>query len=137
MRESGHDTTYRLEKPSLNLGTINLQSLLYKHEVDVATAIREVFDDELELEEDFDLHHSFEHRGIRESASFTLACASQDQRRMACSCGFAQDAIDKYCCDESKSLYFDYDTVQEKQSLYESATSFWSLWAGCTSQEQG
>jgi alpha,alpha-trehalase len=37
---------------------------------------------------------------------------------------FRLEVIDKYCWSESKSLYFDYDTVQEKQSLYESATSF-------------
>ena len=40
VRESGHDTTYRLEKRCANLGTIDLQSLLYKYEVDIATAIR-------------------------------------------------------------------------------------------------
>ena len=44
--------------------------------------------------------------------------------------------IDKYCWNESKALYFDYDTVQEKQSLYESVTAFWTLWAGCASEEQ-
>ena len=55
IRESGHDTTYHLEKRCANLGTIDLQALLYKYEDDIATAICEVFDDELEFEEDFDL----------------------------------------------------------------------------------
>jgi alpha,alpha-trehalase len=138
VRESGHDTTYRLEKRCANLGTIDLQSLLYKYEVDIATAIREVFDDELELEEDFDLApfppsveaYANPHRERSRARPQTSAewFARADFRR---------EAIDKYCWNESKSLYFDYDTVRERQSLYETATSFWPLWAGCASEEQG
>ncbi|KAN0113589.1 alpha,alpha-trehalase-neutral trehalase [Russula decolorans] len=138
VRESGHDTTYRLEKRCANLGTIDLQSLLYKYEVDIATAIREVFDDELELEEDFDLApfppsveaYANPHRERSRARPQTSAewFARADFRR---------EAIDTYCWNESKSLYFDYDTVQEKQSLYESSTTFWPLWAGCASEEQG
>ncbi|KAF8492628.1 alpha,alpha-trehalase-neutral trehalase [Russula emetica] len=138
VRESGHDTTYRLEKRCANLGTIDLQSLLYKYEVDIATAIREVFDDELELEEDFDLApfppsveaYANPHRERSRARPQTSAewFARADFRR---------EAIDTYCWNESKSMYFDYDTVQEKQSLYESSTTFWPLWAGCASEEQG
>jgi alpha,alpha-trehalase len=138
VRESGHDTTYRLEKRCANLGTIDLQSLLYKYEVDIATAIREVFDDELELDEDFDLApfppsveayaHPKRERSLSRAQNSAEWFARADWRR---------EAIDRYCWNESKSLYFDYDTVQEKQSLYESATAFWPLWAGCASEEQG
>ena len=49
---------------------------------------------------------------------------------------FRQDRIDEYLWNESKSLYFDYDTAQEHQILYESVTAFWALWAGCASDEQ-
>ncbi|KAH9060413.1 hypothetical protein EDB83DRAFT_2315705 [Lactarius deliciosus] len=52
--ELRHNMTYLLEKRCANLGTIDLQSLLYEYEVDIATAISEVFE-ELELDEDFDL----------------------------------------------------------------------------------
>jgi len=48
-----------------------------------------------------------------------------------------KERIDKYLWNNAKNLYFDYDTVQEKQILYESVTAFWSLWAGCASEEQG
>ncbi|KAH9015970.1 alpha,alpha-trehalase-neutral trehalase [Lactarius deliciosus] len=138
VRESGHDTTYRLEKRCANLGTIDLQSLLYKYEVDIATAIREVFDDELELDEDFDLApfppsveaYANPHR------ERSLA-RSQTSAEWFARADFRRDMIDRYCWNESKSLYFDYDTVQEKQSLYESATAFWPMWAGCASEEQG
>jgi len=49
---------------------------------------------------------------------------------------FRKQVIDKYLWNESKNLYFDYDTVTEKQSLYESVTALWVLWAGCASEEQ-
>jgi alpha,alpha-trehalase len=138
VRESGHDTTYRLEKRCANLGTIDLQSLLYKYEVDIATAIREVFDDELELEEDFDLApfppsvEAYANPHRERSRAHPQTSAEWFARA-----DFRREAIDTYCWNESKSLYFDYDTVQEKQSLYESSTTFWPLWAGCASEEQG
>ncbi|THH15567.1 hypothetical protein EW146_g4940 [Bondarzewia mesenterica] len=137
VRESGHDTTYRLEKRCANLGTIDLQALLYKYEIDIATAIREVFDDELELEENFPLAPfppSPESYGnpYRERSTSRKQTSDEWFDRAE----WRKGIIDKYCWNESKSLYFDYDTVQEKQSLYESATAFWTLWAGCASDDQ-
>lgn len=137
VRESGHDTTYRFEKRCANLGTIDLQTLLYKYEVDIGTAIREVFDDELELDEQFDLApwpvtpetyaDSFREKSLSRPQTSAEWFERAEWRR---------SIIDKYCWNESKGLYFDYDTVQEKQSLYESVTAFWTLWAGCASEEQ-
>lgn len=49
---------------------------------------------------------------------------------------FRQQAIDKYLWNENKSLYSDYDMVQEKQCLYESFTAFRALWAGCASDDR-
>ncbi|KAH9831602.1 trehalase-domain-containing protein [Rhodofomes roseus] len=137
VRESGHDTTYRFEKRCANLGTIDLQALLYKYEVDIGTAIREVFDDELELEEDFPLApfppspQTYANPHRESSKAKPQSSAIWFERAE-----FRKKAIDKYCWNESKSLYFDYDTVQEKQILYESVTAFWTLWAGCASEEQ-
>ncbi|EKM58523.1 glycoside hydrolase family 37 protein [Phanerochaete carnosa HHB-10118-sp] len=137
VRESGHDTTYRFEKRCANLGTIDLQTLLYKYEVDIGTAIREVFDDELELDEDFDLApwpvtpETYANPHRKQSRSRPQTSAEWFERAE-----WRRSIIDKYCWNESKSLYFDYDTVQEKQSLYESVTAFWALWAGCASEEQ-
>ncbi|MBE1616000.1 trehalase, partial [Flavobacterium sp. SaA2.13] len=39
VRESGHDTSYRFEKVCANLATIDLNSLLYKYETDIARTI--------------------------------------------------------------------------------------------------
>uniref|UniRef100_D8QIA1 Trehalase n=2 Tax=Schizophyllum commune (strain H4-8 / FGSC 9210) TaxID=578458 RepID=D8QIA1_SCHCM len=138
VRESGHDTTYRLEKRCANLATIDLQALLYKYEIDIGTAIREVFDDELELEEDFALspfpptEESYANPK-RESSKSRLQNSEEWFQRAE----FRKAQIDKYLWNESKSLYFDYDTVTEQQSLYETVTAFWALWAGCASEEQG
>ena len=137
VRESGHDTTYRFEKRCANLGTIDLQALLYKYEVDIGTAIREVFDDELDMDEDFDLApfppsvESYANPHREKSRS-----RPQTSDEWFARAEFRKEMIDKYCWNESKGLYFDYDTVQEKQILYESVTALWTLWAGCASEEQ-
>ncbi|KAJ7649884.1 alpha,alpha-trehalase-neutral trehalase [Roridomyces roridus] len=123
VRESGHDTTYRFEKRCANLGTIDLQALLYKYEVDIGTAIREVFDDELEMEEDFPLAPFPPSGRITSEQWFARA-------------EWRKGIIDKYLWNPSKHLYFDYDTEKETQILYESVTAFWALWAGCASEEQ-
>jgi len=138
VRESGHDTTYRFEKRCANLATIDLQSLLYKYEIDIGTAIREVFDDELELEEDFSLSPfpptpEAYASPLRESSKSRLQTADEWFDRAE----FRRQQIDRYLWNESKALYFDYNTVKEQQILYESVTSFWPLWAGCASEEQG
>ncbi|KAG0167215.1 alpha,alpha-trehalase nth1 [Apophysomyces sp. BC1034] len=114
VRESGHDTTYRFEKVCANLATIDLNTLLYKYEVDIGDAIRDYLDDELT---DFE--------GRQQSASEWLERARLRRER-----------IDKYLWNEKESLYFDYDTVAEAPTTYESVTAFWALWAGCASAEQ-
>ncbi|KAG8995873.1 alpha,alpha-trehalase nth1 [Tulasnella sp. JGI-2019a] len=138
VRESGHDTTYRFEKRCANLATIDLNSLLYKYEVDIATAIRDVFDDELELEEDFELSafpptpEAFA-PGSKKQSSLARKQMSEEWFERA---DFRKDRIDEYLWNDGKKLYFDYDTVTERQILYESVTGFWALWAGCASEEQ-
>ncbi|KZS94189.1 glycoside hydrolase family 37 protein [Sistotremastrum niveocremeum HHB9708] len=137
VRESGHDTTYRFEKRCANLATVDLQALLYKYEVDIGTAIRDVFDDHLELDEEFPLApfppspESYASKTRVKSTERVQTSAEWFDRA-----DFRQERIDKYLWSESKSLYFDYDTVKESQILYESVTAFWTLWAGCASEEQ-
>lgn len=137
VRESGHDTTYRFEKRCANLATIDLNALLYKYEVDIATAIHDVFEDTLELEEDFELSpfpptpETFARSQRKRSAS-TKQTSEEWFRRAE----FRKARIDQYLWNESKNLYFDYDCATKKQILYESVTAFWALWAGCASEDQ-
>ena len=53
VRESGHDTSYRLENVAANLATVDLNSLLYKYESDIAKIIRTYFRDHLSIASEF------------------------------------------------------------------------------------
>ncbi|GAA5811791.1 hypothetical protein MFLAVUS_005234 [Mucor flavus] len=114
VRESGHDTTYRFEGVCANLATVDLNALLYKYETDIADCIRDFLDDDLE---DFD--------GNKQSATEWSERASQRRER-----------INRYLWNEKENLYFDYDTVKEEMTTYESATAYWMMWAGCASEDQ-
>lgn len=114
VRESGHDTTYRFEKVCANLATIDLNSLLYKYEIDLANAIRTQLDGDLT---DYD----------------GIAQRPEDWEERA---RLRKDRINTYLWNEERSLYYDYDTVKEEQIKYESVTAFWAMWAGCASREQ-
>ncbi|KAI1773549.1 glycoside hydrolase family 37 protein [Hypoxylon cercidicola] len=117
VRESGHDTSYRLEKICANLATIDLNSLIYKYEMDIARTIRNIFGDKLEIPAEW-CSGSMEPGQIETSAIWDRRW----KRRRA--------AIHKYCWNEEKGMYFDYDTVKQEQCTYESCTTFWPLWAG-------
>lgn len=114
VRESGHDTSYRLEGICANLATIDLNSLLYKYEVDIARVIKEHFDDRFL---DYD-------GKLEVSQSWILKATLRKQR------------INKFLWNDSKGMYFDYNIKLHLQSQYESATTFWALWAGHASAEQ-
>ncbi|KZO91551.1 glycoside hydrolase family 37 protein [Calocera viscosa TUFC12733] len=139
VRESGHDTTYRFEKRCANLATIDLNSLLYKYEVDIGSAILEVFDDELEIDDAFPLTpfppspQSYAVPISKWPMSTSRLQSSDEWFRRA---DLRKERIDQYLWNEGKKMYFDYDTVQKKQSLYETVTAFWALWAGCASEDQ-
>ena len=45
-------------------------------------------------------------------------------------------AIDRYLWNEDKGMYFDYDTIKREQTKYETATTFWAMWAGLASPHQ-
>lgn len=114
VRESGHDTTYRFENVCAYLATIDLNSLLYKYEVDIAYVIKKYFGDNFE--------------GLPEGHR-----TSNDWEKLA---EVRKERIDKYLWDEETGFYYDYNVKTEKRTSYESVTTFWALWAGMSSQEQ-
>ncbi|ODQ65950.1 alpha,alpha-trehalase Ntp1 [Nadsonia fulvescens var. elongata DSM 6958] len=114
VRESGHDTSYRLEGVCADLATIDLNSLLYKYETDIAETIRNRFGDCL-LMDDGTVQHSM----------------VWDRRAK-----IRKIAIDRYLWNEREGMYFDYNTKRKKQSAYESATTFWAMWSGVASPIQ-
>ena len=123
VRESGHDTSYRLEKVAANLATIDLNSLLYKYETDIGRVIFQYFDDKLVVPPEFCA------AGMQPNTVETSATWDRRTKRRRL-------AMDKYLWNESKGMYFDYDTVKREQTDYESATTFWAMWAGACTPRQ-
>ncbi|KAK4684481.1 alpha,alpha-trehalase, partial [Tremellales sp. Uapishka_1] len=138
VRESGHDTSYRLEKKCADLGTVDLNSLLYKYEWDIAEAIAAVFGDSLEMDEEFDLSpwpitpEAFA-AGTPREKSTSLVYSSQHWYERAKT---RQETMSRLCWNDGASMFFDYDTKLKKQSRYESVTTFWPMWAGLATDQQ-
>ena len=124
VRESGHDTTYRFEGVCADLATIDLNSLLFKYETDIARTIRNVFQDKFEVPDDWLATNN-------PNASKLEVSAMWDRRAKR-----RKLAIDKYLWNERAGMYFDYNTAKREQCNYESATTFWALWAGVSNPKQ-
>ncbi|HUI09207.1 MAG TPA: trehalase family glycosidase [Bacteroidota bacterium] len=114
MRESGHDSTYRLIGCCADLVTVDLNSLLYKIESDVAAALATEFEGTLRLNDG------------------STAKADSWKERAA----RRRELIDRYLWNAELGMYFDYDFVHGKQTRYISATTFYPLWAGAATKEQ-
>lgn len=123
VRESGHDTTYRLEGVCANLATVDLNCLLYKYEKDISWAIKTFFDERLSIPAEYATGD------IKPDSVQTSALWDRRARKR-------KSLIDKYLWNPDKHMYFDYDTVKQEQCTYESVTCFWALWAGVASTEQ-
>lgn len=123
VRESGHDTSYRLERVCANLATIDLNSLLFKYESDIARTIRNVFNDKLVIPAEF---------CVGTMTPGQVETSAIWDRRMK----RRKLAINRYLWNEEKGMFFDYDTVKKEQCTYESCTTFWAMWAGVVSPHQ-
>ena len=121
VRESGHDTSYRLEEISAYLATVDLNSLLYKYEMDIARTIRAFFGDSLEIPTEW---HAKGKAAVEKSSTWDRRAK---QRRQIMS---------ELMWDEEKGMFFDYNTVKQEQRPYESATTFWAMWAGVATPYQ-
>jgi alpha,alpha-trehalase len=114
LRESGHDNSYRLEGRAAHLCTVDLNSLLYRYETDVARALKEVFGDALETA-DGAIHTS-------------AAWEERAERR--------RELVSSLCWNEEGGIFFDFDFVQGEQTGFESVTSLYPMWAGLATSEQ-
>lgn len=108
VRESGHDTSYRLEGQAAHLCTVDLNSLLYCYENDLAQL----------------LERYGELKGFP-PASVWRARARQRQSLMH-----------QLCWDEAAGHYFDYNWLTRERTGYHSATGLWPLWAGLATPQQ-
>ena len=114
MRESGHDASYRLLDDCAGLATVDLNSLLYKAESDLAATISSIYGGTLTLSD----------------GTVTTAKSWEEAARKR------KALIEKYLWNETKGLFFDYDVVEGRQTAFVSATTFYPLWAGLLSPSQ-
>ncbi len=114
IRESGHDTSYRLDRVCAHLNTVDLNSLLYKYETDIAGLIKDEFDDQFVTQE-----------GTVETAGIWLEKAAARKEKM-----------NSLMWNDAKGFFFDYNFAGEEQTHFESATAFYPLWAKLAGREQ-
>ena len=114
MRESGHDTSYRLEGICANLATVDLNSLLYKIERDLAEILAQEFSGSITLKD-----------GSVSTSAFWEGRAANRQR-----------LINRYLWDSTAGMFYDYDFTRSSRQNYVSATTFYPLWAGLATAEQ-
>ena len=106
-----------------DLATIDLNALLYKYETDISRTIRHVFGDKLAVPAEFRTP------GMADGHQETSAAWDRRAKKR-------KAAIDRYLWNEEQGMYFDYDTAKQSQTSYESATTFWAMWAGLASPKQ-
>jgi alpha,alpha-trehalase len=117
MRESGHDTTYRWDwhgDRCADFVTVDLNSLLYKTEADIARTIETIFGGTLKLED-----------GTEETSAIWYARA-----------GRRKQLIIQLLWDNEAGMFFDYDVVNKKRYAFVSATTLYPLWARLATVEQ-
>jgi alpha,alpha-trehalase len=114
MRESGHDTSYRLLNTCADLATVDLNSLLYKVESDIAASIKDVFGDTLRLQD-----------GRLERSAEWIRRAERRKK-----------LVNRYLWNPTGGMFFDYNVRTKTQSAYVSATTLWPLWSRLASADQ-
>ena len=124
VRESGHDTSYRLEGCCADLATIDLNSLLFKYETDISRTIRGIFDDKLVIPAEFC-------RGTPYKPGEVLTSAAWDRRAKK-----RKLTMTKLMWNEEEGMFFDYNTETRQRCTYETSTTLWALWAGLASPSQ-
>ena len=113
LRESGHDTTWRLDGTCAHLNTVSLNSLLYKYETDFAYLIKTYFKD-----------------------SFTYNNQTFDSEHWLQKAENRKATIDEVLWDDENKTYYDYNFITQKPLVYESATNYYPLWSKLASKEQ-
>ncbi|GJJ77122.1 alpha,alpha-trehalase [Entomortierella parvispora] len=130
VRESGHDTTYRLDNCCADIATVDLNSLLYKYEMDIAETIQTIFGDSFETP----FFSCYETSSLtEENRPLTTVHQSAEWFERA---RLRQARINELCWNEERGMFFDYDTRLKVQGTYESVTTFYTMWSGCADREK-
>ncbi len=113
VRESGHDTSYRIEATCASLNVVELNAMLYKYETDFAEIIELYFD------------NNFEYNDKNYNKTYWLEKANSRKILM-----------NQLLWNEEESCFFDYNIETKTQNIFVSATCFFPLWAKIATQEQ-
>ena len=113
MRESGHDTTTRLDDVCADTACVDLNAIMYRIETDIAALIADYFP------------QGFAHNGIQHTAESWRTKAK-----------VRYDAVQQYLWNEADGTFYDYNAAAKTQNRFVSATNLLPLWAGLCSQEQ-
>ncbi len=114
MRESGHDTTHRFKDKCAHVNPVDLNSLLYAYEMDLAMLIEVYFEDNFKGVS-----------GTVYNASYWSEKANKRKKK-----------IDELLWNPRKAMYLDYQYVEKEQNDFEAASTFYPLWAKLASKEQ-
>jgi len=114
MRESGHDRTYRWAGRCSDFVTVDLNSLLYKIERDIASIIETCFGGSLRLADNTVETSSVWHR--------------RAERR--------KKLMNQFLWDQERGLFLDYDLVNKKTEPYITPVIFYPLWANLADRQQ-
>lgn len=118
MRESGHDTTYRLDGQCASLLTIDLNSCLYKYEIDIASYLEQ-------WEMGNGIPIGDEKGSISPPASWWRVAA--EKRRIL---------VNQYLWNSENGSFHDWNIEKGCRTEYESATMLWSCWSRLASKDQ-
>lgn len=108
LRESGHDTSWRLDDVCADLNVVDLNSLLYKYETDFANIIKSDFNNDFE---GFTSEYWMEHANKRSELMHELMWNAE----------YGQ--------------FFDFNFKTSTQTYFEGASNYFPLWAGLVSPE--
>jgi alpha,alpha-trehalase len=113
MRESGHDTTTRLDNVSAHLNPVSLNSLLFKFETDFAYLIKTYFND------------VFIYKDTTYTSKFWLEKSNTRKKLI-------NDLL--WCKIDNN--YYDYNYKKQEKHQFLSSSSFYPLWAKLCTKEQ-
>ena len=106
VRESGHDTSYRLEGICASLNPVELNAMLYKYETDFAQLTKQYFND-----------------------SFTIEDKVYTSQYWIQKAEVRKELMNKYLWRDDLNGFFDYNIETQTSTQFLSATCFFPLWA--------
>ena len=114
VRESGHDTSFRIEGDCAHLNPADLNTFLYQYELDFAFFIKTYFNDSFVLSDK---------RILNEAYWLNKAT-------------IRKELMNRYLWNEEAKIYYDYNFVTKTQKAFDSPIGLLPLWAKMVTPER-